>query len=78
MTKLYSIALSLICVFTTYAQDIKLIGELKPGNLIIGVGENIDMVQLNDKINWTDNIWIAVEIIFFVSDHGHNQDSVVT
>lgn len=46
---------SLVYAFTTYAQDIKLIGELKPASLIIGIGENIDMVQLNDKPIYVDD-----------------------
>ena len=55
MTKLYSMALFLICAFTNYAQDVELIGDIEPANLIIGIGENIDMVQLNDKIIYVDD-----------------------
>jgi murein DD-endopeptidase MepM/ murein hydrolase activator NlpD len=55
MAKLFSMVLFLICACAIYSQDIKLIGELKPANLIVGIGENIEMVQLNDKPIFVDD-----------------------
>ena len=55
MAKLFSMVLFLICACAIYSQDIRLIGELKPANLIIGIGENIEMVQLNDKPIFVDD-----------------------
>lgn len=47
--------LFLSCAFTIYAQDVEFIGDIKPANLIIGIGENIDMVHLNDKPIYIDD-----------------------
>ncbi len=54
MNKIYLLILSLAASLQIYAQDVELIGELKPANLIIGVGENIDMVFLDDKPLFVD------------------------
>ena len=49
MKKIYLLILFILSSLQIYAQNVELIGELKPGNLIIGIGENIDMAFLDDK-----------------------------
>lgn len=55
MKKYLLIYFVLIINITVFSQNLKLYGELKPGNVLVGIDDNIEQVKLNDIILQVDN-----------------------
>jgi murein DD-endopeptidase MepM/ murein hydrolase activator NlpD len=44
----------LLIQITVFPQNLKLVGELKPGNILVGIGDNIEQVKLDDNLLQVD------------------------